>query len=128
MPVIEPLFVILTLPLASMGANRLPIVLVFVSSRSPALTLIPTRPETVPVLLKIKLPAASMAVSRASMLPLESIMLFAPILNASEKWLTRPSPELCLILGDGVDQAANFTSCTTSIPSLNFTPLMIFGN
>ena len=38
------------------------------------------------------------------------------------------SYELCLILGDGVDQAANFTSCTTSIPSLNFTPLMIFGN
>ena len=36
--------------------------------------------------------------------------------------------ELCLILGDGVDQAADFTSCTTSIPSLNFTPLMTFGN
>jgi uncharacterized caspase-like protein len=44
------------------------------------------------------------------------------------KMRTALLPELCLILGDGVDQAANFTSCTTSIPSLNFTPLMIFGN
>ena len=41
---------------------------------------------------------------------------------------TRTSPELCLILGDGVDQAADFTSRTTSISSGNFTPLMTFDN
>jgi hypothetical protein len=54
----------------------------------------------------------------------------APSGTGSSKSLASVSPEseLCLILGDGVDQAANFTSCTTSIPSLNFTPLMIFGN
>jgi hypothetical protein len=31
-------------------------------------------------------------------------------------------------LGDGVDQAAEIASRTISIPSLNFAPLMIFGN
>jgi hypothetical protein len=36
--------------------------------------------------------------------------------------------ELCLNLGDGVDQAAEIASRTISIPSLNFAPLMIFGN
>jgi hypothetical protein len=36
--------------------------------------------------------------------------------------------ELCLNLGDGVNQAADFIPATSSIPSLNFTPLMTFGN
>ena len=36
--------------------------------------------------------------------------------------------ELWLNLGDGVNQAANLISGATSIPSLNFTPLMTFGN
>ena len=36
--------------------------------------------------------------------------------------------ELWLNLGDGVNQAANLISSVTSIPSLNFTPLMTFGN
>ena len=37
-------------------------------------------------------------------------------------------PELCGILGDGVNQAADFFSDATSIPSRNVTPLTIFGN
>jgi hypothetical protein len=37
-------------------------------------------------------------------------------------------PELCGILGDGVNQAADLISDATSIPSLNFTPLTTFGN
>ena len=59
---------------------------------------------------------------------------FRPLLDAalSRKERSkggRPAfDELCGILGDGVDQAADFTSCTTSIPSLNFTPSMTFGN
>jgi hypothetical protein len=36
--------------------------------------------------------------------------------------------ELCLNLGDGVNQAANLASGATSIPSRNLTPLMTFGN
>ncbi len=36
--------------------------------------------------------------------------------------------ELCLNLGDGVNQAANLASSTTSIPSRNLAPLTIFGN
>ncbi len=36
--------------------------------------------------------------------------------------------ELCGILGDGVNQAADFFSNATSIPSLNVTPPTIFGN
>jgi hypothetical protein len=31
-------------------------------------------------------------------------------------------------LGDGVNQAADLISAAASIPSLNFTPLMTFGN
>jgi len=31
-------------------------------------------------------------------------------------------------LGDGVNQAANLASGTTSIPSRNLAPLTIFGN
>ena len=46
---------------------------------------------------------------------------FAPELND-------PQVELCLNLGDGVDQAAEIASRAISIPSLNFAPLMIFGN
>ena len=40
----------------------------------------------------------------------------------------RRRQELWLNLGDGVNQAANLISGVTSIPSLNFTPLMTFGN
>ncbi len=36
--------------------------------------------------------------------------------------------ELCGILGDGVNQAADFFSDATSIPSWNVTPLTTFGN
>jgi DNA-binding IclR family transcriptional regulator len=36
--------------------------------------------------------------------------------------------ELCLNLGDGVNQAANLASSTTSIPSRNLAPLTTFGN
>jgi hypothetical protein len=36
--------------------------------------------------------------------------------------------QLWLILGDGVNQAADLVSGTTSIPSRNLTPLMTFGN
>ena len=36
--------------------------------------------------------------------------------------------ELCRILGDGVNQAADFFSDATSIPSRNVTPLTTFGN
>ena len=39
-----------------------------------------------------------------------------------------PLKELCGILGDGVDQAADLISDAASIPSLNFTPLITFGN
>jgi hypothetical protein len=43
-------------------------------------------------------------------------------------WFRAPQRELCGILGDGVNQAADLISDATSIPSLNFTPLMTFGN
>jgi hypothetical protein len=36
--------------------------------------------------------------------------------------------ELRLILGDGVNQAADLASGATSIPSWNLTPWMTFGN
>jgi hypothetical protein len=36
--------------------------------------------------------------------------------------------ELWLILGDGENQAADFFSDATSIPSRNVTPLTTFGN
>jgi hypothetical protein len=36
--------------------------------------------------------------------------------------------QLWLILGDGVNQAADFTSGATSIPSWNLTRWMTFGN
>jgi hypothetical protein len=39
-----------------------------------------------------------------------------------------PSAELWLNLGDGVNQAADFFSDATSIPSRNVTPLTTFGN
>jgi hypothetical protein len=44
------------------------------------------------------------------------------------KGLALLGTELCGILGDGVNQAAHLVSDATSIPSLNFTPLMTFGN
>ena len=40
----------------------------------------------------------------------------------------QPRCELCWIFGDGVNQAADFFSDATSIPSRNVTPLMTFGN
>jgi hypothetical protein len=41
----------------------------------------------------------------------------------------RPDQEqLWLILGDGVNQAADLASGATSIPSWNLTPWMTFGN
>jgi hypothetical protein len=42
--------------------------------------------------------------------------------------IARDEEELCLNLGDGVNQAANLASGTTSIPSRNLAPLTIFGN
>ena len=50
--------------------------------------------------------------------------------GASLKWIavTPEKWELCLNLGDGVNQAANLASGTTSIPSRNLAPLTIFGN
>jgi len=36
--------------------------------------------------------------------------------------------ELCGNVGDGANQAADFISATSSIPSLNVTPSMTFGN
>ena len=40
----------------------------------------------------------------------------------------RKRAQLWLILGDGVNQAADLVSGATSIPSRNLTPLMTFGN
>ena len=39
-----------------------------------------------------------------------------------------PDAELCWILGDGVDQAADISWFATSIASRNFTPRTIFGD
>jgi hypothetical protein len=38
-----------------------------------------------------------------------------------------PAPELCVILGEGVNQAVDLASGATSIPSQNLTPSMTFG-
>jgi len=43
-------------------------------------------------------------------------------------WVADITYELCLNLGDGVNQAANLASSTTSIPSRNLAPLTTFGN
>jgi hypothetical protein len=40
----------------------------------------------------------------------------------------RSGDELRGKVGDGVSQAADFISAASSIPSLNFTPSMTFGN
>jgi hypothetical protein len=40
----------------------------------------------------------------------------------------REGVQLWLILGDGVNQAADLASGATSIPSWNLTPWMTFGN
>jgi hypothetical protein len=42
--------------------------------------------------------------------------------------VVRGFAQLWLILGDGVNQAADLVSGATSIPSRNLTPLMTFGN
>ena len=49
-------------------------------------------------------------------------------LYAAKKMGSPPGAELCLNLGDGVNQAANLASSTTSIPSRNLAPLTTFGN
>ena len=43
-------------------------------------------------------------------------------------WKAQPQTQLWLILGDGVNQAADLASGATSIPSWNLTPWMTFGN
>jgi bifunctional non-homologous end joining protein LigD len=50
------------------------------------------------------------------------------IVGWSEPEGSRTLLELRGKLGDGVNQAADLISSTASIPSLNFTPLMTFGN
>ena len=53
-----------------------------------------------------------------------------PLLSKVAAPLTEQAAEaeLCWILGDGVDQAADISWFATSIPSRNFTPRTIFGN
>ena len=53
-----------------------------------------------------------------------------PILTAAgaKEPLTKSKSELCWIFGDGVNQAADFSSLATSMPSRNVTPLTTFGN
>ncbi len=51
-----------------------------------------------------------------------------PLLAAVALELLGKSAELCGKVGDGVSQAADFISAASSIPSLNFTPSMTFGN
>jgi retron-type reverse transcriptase len=48
-----------------------------------------------------------------------AMLVLEPILEADQLWL---------ILGDGVNQAADFASGATSIPSWNLTRWMTFGN
>ena len=49
-------------------------------------------------------------------------------LRVGDNGLQAPRAELCGKVGDGVSQAADFISAASSIPSLNFTPSMTFGN
>ena len=51
----------------------------------------------------------------------------APALIPSSEF-PLPVVELRGKVGDGVNQAADFISAASSIPSLNFTPSMTFGN
>jgi hypothetical protein len=62
-------------------------------------------------------PAATAALNFGTPLRCSSLKRFGPLPH-----------ELCGILGDGVNQAADFFSNATSIPSLNVTPPTIFGN
>jgi DNA invertase Pin-like site-specific DNA recombinase len=55
-----------------------------------------------------------------------SLADFAKLVETFDKH--EVSFELCLNLGDGVNQAANLASSTTSIPSRNLAPLTTFGN
>ncbi len=50
------------------------------------------------------------------------------VIQPSSVPVDRRARELCGILGDGVNQAADFFSDATSIPSWNVTPLTTFGN
>ena len=77
------------------------------------------------------LPAQTMAndrgVAKTSVLPMGSLYegcLFVLF----EIMVLRLKDELCWILGDGVDQAADISWFATSISSRNFTPRTIFGN
>jgi hypothetical protein len=49
----------------------------------------------------------------------KSVAIFVLAASARQLWL---------ILGDGVNQAADLASGATSIPSWNLTPWMTFGN
>ena len=49
-------------------------------------------------------------------------------LKRNPRVFCRDCGELCGKVGDGVSQAADFISAASSIPSLNFTPSMTFGN
>ena len=53
---------------------------------------------------------------------------FEYLLKPDDLKYWRGSNELCGIFGDGVNQAADFFSDATSIPSRNVTPLTTFGN
>ena len=54
-------------------------------------------------------------------------VLIGPLGSVSSGTLCETSKQLWLILGDGVNQAADLTSGVTSIPSWNLTPWMTFG-
>jgi hypothetical protein len=58
----------------------------------------------------------------------KSFVLAAASLKLVAEIAQLPHSQLWLILGDGVNQAADLVSGATSIPSRNLTPLMTFGN
>src|SRR5271169_5208251 len=62
-----------------------------------------------------------------------STILSSTTFSSNSRKLQRAKPsggweELRAKVGDGVSQAADFISAASSIPSLNFTPSMTFGN
>jgi hypothetical protein len=60
--------------------------------------------------------------------PRNDFGVWAGAVDSSAKTFERARKELCGIFGDGVNQAADFFSDATSIPSRNVTPLTTFGN